>query len=37
MPTLHIDDLPAAIRAAKQELRQALPAYRERFLEHSWA
>ncbi len=33
MPALHIDDLPAAIRAAKQELRQALPAYRERFLE----
>ncbi|WP_244816689.1 DUF1479 domain-containing protein [Caballeronia sp. Lep1P3] len=28
---LHIDDLPAAVRAAKRELRSMLPDYRERF------
>jgi hypothetical protein len=31
MDALHIDDLPAAIRAAKQELRAALPDYEDVF------
>jgi len=33
MHTLHIEDLPGAIRAAKQQLRAALPTYREVFTE----
>lgn len=33
MQALHIDDLPASIRAVKQYLRQQLPNYREVFLE----
>jgi hypothetical protein len=33
MQPLQIDDLPAAIRAAKQELRKALPNYRQVFAE----
>lgn len=31
MPSLQIDDIPAAIRAAKQQLRTALPQYAEVF------
>ncbi|CAG9269413.1 Dioxygenase [Paraburkholderia unamae] len=31
MESLHIDDLPAAIRAAKQQLRESLPDYRQVF------
>ncbi len=31
MDALHIEDLPAAIRAAKRQLRQNLPCYREVF------
>jgi hypothetical protein len=33
MQPLHIDDLPKAIRETKEALRQALPGYREVFLE----
>ncbi|MFP3563445.1 DUF1479 domain-containing protein [Paraburkholderia sp. SIMBA_030] len=33
MTALHIDDLPAAIRQAKKDLREQLPNYREVFLE----
>ncbi|RAR61316.1 uncharacterized protein DUF1479 [Paraburkholderia unamae] len=31
MESLHIDDLPAAIRAVKQQLRESLPDYRQVF------
>ena len=33
MASLLIDDIPAAIKSVKQQLRQALPNYREVFLE----
>lgn len=31
MASLHIDDIPAAIKAVKQQLRQALPDYQQVF------
>ena len=32
MASLRIDDIPSAIKSVKQQLRQALPNYRETFL-----